>query len=57
MPAKNTFSVTLDVVTLLEISLNSIYNADINAPVAQLDRVLDYESIGWGFKSLQACFF
>lgn len=26
-----------------------------NAPVAQLDRVSDYESEGWGFDSLQAC--
>ena len=24
------------------------------APVAQLDRVTDYESAGWGFNSLQA---
>ncbi len=25
------------------------------APVAQLDRAVDYESEGWGFESLQAC--
>ena len=24
------------------------------APVAQLDRAVDYESKGWGFESLQA---
>ena len=26
----------------------------IEAPVAQLDRAIDFGSIGWGFKSLQA---
>ena len=27
----------------------------LHAPVAQLDRALDYESRGWGFKSLRVC--
>lgn len=29
--------------------------ATIYAPVAQLERVADYESVGWGFESLRAC--
>ena len=29
-------------------------NAAAYAPVAQLDRASDFESEGWGFKSLQA---
>ena len=27
---------------------------NIEAPVAQLDRATDFESVGWGFNSLQA---
>ena len=29
--------------------------ATIYTPVAQLERVADYESAGWGFESLRAC--
>jgi hypothetical protein len=31
-----------------------LYIYSPNAPVAQLDRVPDYGSDGWGFESLQA---
>lgn len=32
------------------------FNCLVNLiPLAQLDRVLDYESKGWGFKSLMGC--
>jgi hypothetical protein len=29
----------------------------MHAPVAQLDRASDFGSEGWGFESLQACYF
>ena len=41
---------------IIDYILDLIYNIvkmNIDAPVAQLDRVADFESVGWGFESLQ----
>ena len=43
----------IDFYILQEIS-TSDFNVVCQAPVAQLDRAPDYESGGWGFKSLRA---
>lgn len=41
---------------IIDYILDLIYNIvkmNIDAPVAQLDRVADFESVGWGFESLR----
>ena len=48
---------TCQSVTLEIAGSSPVGTAILNAPVVQLDRILDYGSRGWGFESSRACHF
>ncbi len=53
---KNNYFFLIKIFDILLIDFNNYfcYKIIANAPVAQLDRAVDYESEGWGFESSQA---